>query len=82
MNHSEHEKEVSSCKGSSAEESREENCKEKKRTRASSAKTRSTRSSRARVSKTCSEDINTKVPLPPTKPIIWSVAELAVPNFS
>ena len=66
---------------SSSEESREENFKEKKKTRASSAKTRSTRK-RTRVSKTCSEDINTKVPLPPTKPIIWSVAELAVPNFS
>ena len=81
MNHSEHEKEVSSCKGSSAEESREENCKEKKKTRASSAKTRSTRT-RTRVSKTCSEDINTKGPLPATKPIIWSVAELAVPKSS
>ena len=54
---------------SSSEESRKENCKEKKKTRASSAKTRSTRK-RARVSKTCSEDINTKVPLPATKPII------------
>ena len=66
--------------GSSSEESREENCKEKKQTRASSAKTRSTRSSRARVSKTCSEDINNKVPA--TKPIIWSVAKLAVPKSS
>ena len=81
MNHSEHEKEVSSCKGSSAEESREENCKEKKQSRASYATTRSTRK-RARVSKTCSEDINTKVPLPATKPIIWSVAKLAVPKSS
>ena len=66
---------------SSSEESREENCKEKKKTRASSAKTRSTRT-RTRVSKTCSEDINTKVPLPATKPIIWSPAKLAVPKSS
>ena len=66
---------------SSSEESREENCKEKKKTRASSAKTRSTRT-RTRVSKTCSEDINTRVPLPTKKPIIWSVAELAVPKSS
>ena len=66
---------------SSSEESREENCKEKKKTRASSAKTRSTRK-RTRVSKTCSEEINTKVPLPATKPIIWSVAKLAVPKSS
>ena len=64
---------------SSSEESREENCKEKKR--ASFAKTRSTRKG-TRVSKTCSEDINTKVPLPATKPIIWSVAKLAVPKSS
>ena len=64
---------------SSSEESREENFKEKKKTRASSAKTRSTRK-RTRVSKTCS--INTKVPLPATKPIIWSVAKLAVPKSS
>ena len=67
--------------GSSSEESREENCKENKKTRASSAKTRSTRT-RTRVSKTYSEDINTKGPLPATKPIIWSVAELAVPKSS
>ena len=77
LNHSEHDKEGSS----SSEESREENFKEKKRTRASSAKTRSTRK-RTSVSKTYSEDINTKGPLPATKPIIWSVAELAVPKFS
>ena len=62
---------------SSSEESREENCKEKKR--ASFAKTRSTRKG-TRVSKTCSEDINNKVPA--TKPIIWSVAKLAVPKSS
>ena len=65
--------------GSSSEESREENCKEKKQSRASYATTRSTRK-RARVSKTCSEDINNKVPA--TKPIIWSVAKLAVPKSS
>ena len=64
--------------GSSSEE---QNCKEKKQTRAKSAKTRSTRK-RTRVSKTCSEEINTKVPLPATKPIIWSVAKLAVPKSS
>ena len=67
--------------GSSSEESREENCKEKKKTKASSAKTRSTRK-RTSVSKTCSVDINTRVPLPAAKPIIWSVAKLAVPKSS
>ena len=66
---------------SSSEESREENFKEKKKTRASSAKTRSTWK-RSRVSKTLSEDINTKVPLPATKPIIWSLAKLADPKSS